>query len=253
MSLHAPSRQPPWEWDLRIPPRSSPSGCELSPAVSIARVAEIGSLVGDPARANMLVALLEQGTLTAKQLADRAGVTPQTASGHLAKLKAAGLVRMERVGRCHVHRLAGARVVDLIETLHHAGEDEAGLVSVRRSSVEIGVRVVRTCRDHLAGRLAVDLADALTEPGGDHLVLSREGRRRLVLWGLDLSPVSHDDGRCRRCLDWSEGRPHLAGTLGAAILGRSVSLGWLKRERGRSVVLTPAGSRGFRQRFGVGV
>ena len=90
-------------------------------AVSTSMIAELGALVGDPGRANMLMAMLDGRALTARELADRAGVTPQTASGHLAKLLAAGMIRMERQGRHHYHRLASADIAQMLEAMHVAG------------------------------------------------------------------------------------------------------------------------------------
>lgn len=237
----------PREWEDLASPVSGDER-ELPPDVTIARIAEMGSLVGDPARANMLVALLENRTLTARQLADRAGVTPQTASGHLAKLKAAGLVRMDRVGRCRVHSLGSIRTVGLLEAMHLAGLES----DAHGRKPDLDLRIARICHDHLGGRLAVDLASVLAEGGAEHPRLSREGRARLALWGLDPTFLSTAHAGCDQCLDWSERRPHLAGSIGAAILDRGLSLGWLSRRPGhRALSLTAAGSRGFHQRFGI--
>ena len=109
----------------RVPERYTAASqrltAEFPPAVSVSAMAEVGALVGDPARMNMLVALLNEESMTARQLADRAGVTPQTASGHIAKLVAAGLLSMERSGRRHIHRLGSDNVVELLHALHVSG------------------------------------------------------------------------------------------------------------------------------------
>jgi len=222
-------------------------------AVSTSMIAELGALVGDPGRANMLMAMLDGRALTARELADRAGVTPQTASGHLAKLLAAGMIRMERQGRHHYHRLASADIAQMLEAMHVAG----ARLSERTRTVRTGprdaqMREARSCYDHLAGRLAVELADRLTD-GADASALSTAGERRLADWGLDIMSLrSVRRPFCRPCLDWSERRPHLAGAIGAAILDHSLASGWLRRSDGsRALQVTPAGQRGFADRFGL--
>ncbi len=225
--------------------------------VTVAAIAEIGALVGDPARANMLTSLLDGRALTARELAELAGITPQTASGHLAKLITSGLIRMEVQGRRHYHRLASAEVAQMLEAMHVAGE---GLGS-RDLSRRIGpsdpeMCVARTCYDHLAGKLAVRLADALSAEGDVFAmadVLSERGEAQLRAWGLDLEAARRRRKVfCRPCLDWSERRPHLAGGLGAGILERSLELGWVRRRFARrTLIITPVGLQGFRDQFGV--
>lgn len=221
--------------------------------VSTTTIAELGALVGDPGRANMLIALLDGRALTARELADRAGVTPQTASGHLSRLLAADMIRVERQGRHRYHRLASSDIADLLEAMHVAG---ARLVSrgtaKQPGPVDPALRVARSCYDHIAGSLAVALADALASHGErDDLTLSDRGERRLVDWGIDLSALrALRRPFCRGCLDWSERRPHLAGAIGAAILDRSLAIGWLRRQPGsRALVVTPAGEIGFQSAF----
>ncbi len=222
-------------------------------------LAEIGALIGDPGRANMLDALLDGRALTARELAECAGVAPQTASGHLAQLIDAGLVRMERQGRHRYHRLASAEVARLLE---HVAQFVAGAGSTPRHSVRTGprdlaLRMARTCYDHFAGRLGVGIADALlargyieldadggtvTDAGQDFLhgfgVAARLGKRPRRLF-------------CRPCLDWSERRPHLAGALGIAIACRCFELEWVRRTSTRAVTITAAGQRGLRETFGI--
>jgi len=222
-------------------------------AVTITTIAELGSLIGDPGRANMLIALLDGRALTARELADRAGVTPQTASGHLGRLLAAGMIRMERQGRHHYHRLASPDVARMLEAMHVAGATIAdGRRIVRTGPRDAAMREARSCYDHLAGRLAVALASALTDDA-DTVTLSAEGEGRLRAWGVDLDSA-HAARRpfCRPCLDWSERRPHLAGAIGAAILDHSLALGWLRRRQAsRALTVTPAGQRGYQDRFGL--
>jgi DNA-binding transcriptional ArsR family regulator len=223
-------------------------------------LAETAALVGDPARANMLLALMDGRALTAGELARAAGITPQTASGHLARLGAAGLVAVQRQGRHRYHRLASAAVANLLESLMEVAQSGAGPRRVVRTGPrEAAMREARTCFDHLAGRLGVALADRLSERG--HIELSPEGGavtdRGLAFFralGVDLAAAPRGGSRvfCRPCLDWSERRLHLGGRVGAALAARCFALGWIRRADGsRAVSLTPAGRRGFREHFGV--
>ena len=227
---------------------------------STSALAETASLVGDPARANMLLALMDGRALTAGELARAAGVTPQTASGHLARLGAAGLIAVHRQGRHHYHRLASAAVAHLLESLMEVSQrGAAGLRPVRTGPRDAAMRRARTCFDHLAGQLGVALADRLAERG--HVELSPEGgavtQSGLAFFrefGVDLDAAPRGGGRvfCRPCLDWSERRLHVGGGLGAALASRCFALGWIRRSDGsRAVSLTPAGRRGFRETFGV--
>jgi DNA-binding transcriptional ArsR family regulator len=221
------------------------------------KLAQIAALVGDPARANMLVGLLDGRALTAGELAYTARVTPQTASEHLGKLVDAGvLAPANRQGRHRYYRLASPQVASMLEGIMVvAGSAPPG---PRLSSWRGGetLRNARTCYDHLAGRLGVGIADALR--GRGHLVLDQDGGEVtpsgiafLRGLGMDVQPVR---GRpfCRPCLDWSERRQHLAGHIGAVIACRCFALGWVARQPGgRAVLVTAAGTVGFAEHFGL--
>lgn len=227
----------------------------------IVSVAEIASLVGDPARANILEALLERRALTATELARRAGVAPQTASGHLAKLITAGLVRMEQHGRHRYHVLASAEVALMLETISQVASSRniaATGRTIRTGPREQALQVARSCYDHMAGRLAVAVTDSMLERGqvefgADGGSVTDEGRRFLQRFGVDLAVAGHSRRVfCRPCLDWSERRPHIAGAMGSALLQRSLDLGWVRRVDGsRALSITRAGQAGFHKTFGV--
>ena len=222
--------------------------------VSIAKLAEIGALIGDPARAAMMVALLEGEALNAHRLAQRAGVTPQTASGHLKKLCVAGLVTVRPAGRERLHRLASPEVGRLLEDMHLvAAPAPPSPTPARRADRDL--RRARSCYDHLAGEIAVALAERLSavEQESQTLALSVDGEHRLAAFGIDLAAL-HRLRRpfCRGCLDWTERRPHLAGAVGAAILSRTLELGWTRRREGtRALMVTPSGAKSFHDQFGI--
>jgi DNA-binding transcriptional ArsR family regulator len=220
-------------------------------------LAEIAALVGDPGRANMLATLLDGRALTASELAFVAGVAPATASGHLAKLTQAGLLSLASQGRHRYFRLASPDVARMLEAIMIVATDKAPR---RRATPRIdpALREARTCYDHLAGRLGVALADALVANGAvvlaeDSGEVTEAGRSLLQSFGILLGG-SRPTRRlyCRPCLDWSERRPHLAGVLGAALLDRSLALGWIERAKdGRAVTVTGRGRRGFEERLGL--
>lgn len=217
--------------------------------VSTAAVAEIGSLLGDPARVNMVIALLDGRAWTARELADAAGVSPQTASSHLARLVAGRLVRLDRQGRHHYHRLASSEVAALLEQMHLAG---AAARQVRRSGPrDLQMKELRSCYDHLAGRIAVELSGRIMDPSAAQI--TSDGAALLERIGVDLQSLrSGRRALCRVCVDWSERRPHVAGAVGAAILDRVKTLGWVRtRPAGRSLILTAAGERGLNNVFGI--
>ena len=223
----------------------------------VAQLAEIASLVGDPTRANILSALMDGRAHTATELASLAHITPPTASGHLAKLREARLILLARQGRHHYYRLASAEVARMIEAIGAVAA--AGPPRhVPLSRHVLTMREARTCYDHLAGRVAVAIADGLLARGA--IVLGEDGGEvtdagadLLARFGVDL-PAARARKRafCRPCIDWTERRPHLGGAVGAALLCRCTTLGWIERLRdSRAVRITPAGRTGFTATFGV--
>lgn len=231
---------------------------------SHALFAEVAALTGDPARASMLHALMDGRALTATELAKVAGIAPQTASGHLSRMTATGLLSVARQGRHRYHRLATPSIARMLESIMAvAAELEPDRRRLTVGPKDAALRYARTCYDHLAGRLGVALADALIARGHVELtcdagMLTETGVAFLGGLGIDIEPIlarrTQRSGRvlCRPCLDWSERRPHFAGVLGAAICQHSLDKGWTKPLEGtRAVHVTAKGARIFREQFGV--
>lgn len=230
---------------------------------SHARFAEVASMAGEPARVNMLHALMDGRALTASELAQVAGVTPQTASEHLAKMAASRLVQVEKQGRHRYFRLTSPAVAQMMESIM---EVASALETTRPAPVtgprDAALRFARTCYNHLAGHLGVSLADALVTRGyvdmnHDGGLVTDAGVALLQQLGIDVAHLTLGRGTnarvlCRFCLDWSERRPHLSGALGAALCAFSLEKGWLRRKEGtRAVTLTPAGHKVYRDVIGV--
>lgn len=203
----------------------------------------------DPARAAMLDLMMDGRAYTAGELAAVAGVAAQTASQHLARLVAEGLVTVEKQGRHRYHRIAGIDVVAALEGLLVLAAI-SGRKRVRPGPRDPALREARICYDHLAGELGVALFASLVESGAlaaDKLAVlapTESGRSRFLALGVDVNAHAGKRPLCRACLDWSERRPHLAGWLGAELLAAFLKQGWLRREAGsRALQVTPAGRR----------
>jgi len=207
-------------------------------------------LMGEPARAAMLVALLDGRSLPASELAAIACVKPPTASAHLAQLVEGGLVTDRRIGRHRYFALAGPDVADAVEALQRIAPRQS-VSSYRQSATAERLAEARSCYDHLAGRVALRLADALVaegaiaplEAGRPGRILPSAGAGTLAM-RLGLPEVGADGRRpaVRGCLDWTERRPHIAGRLGAHLLDTVLTEGWVARVPGdRSLRVTDAG------------
>jgi DNA-binding transcriptional ArsR family regulator len=218
-------------------------------------IAEIAALIGDPARANMLAALVDGRELTAKELAFAAHVAPSTASAHLARLLDGELLAVTQAGRTRSYRLKNALVANAIEALMvlavHGPRRHRPAAALDQS-----LRFARTCYDHLAGALGVQLTEAMVARGvlgrneGTYRV-TRKGEKLFGNLGLHLDDLMMQRRAfARPCLDWSERRHHLAGALGAALVRCYLEMDWLKRLSGtRAVALTLAGREGFQRVF----
>jgi DNA-binding transcriptional ArsR family regulator len=224
-------------------------------------IAMVASLVGDPARANILTALMTGRALTASELAHQAGVTPQTASSHLAKLEAGGLIEPEKQGRHRYYRLTGPDVAGVLEGLAGLAA-RAGHMRVRTGPKDPALRRARICYDHLAGDLGVQMLDSmkrqrLVRESRQAIELTADGQRFLAnSLQISLESLAHPRRPvCKACLDWSERRHHLAGTLGAAMMNRFTELKWAARDAApgsRVVNFTRNGEKRFAALFGNG-
>ena len=216
-------------------------------------IATIASLIGDPARASMLSALMGGHELTATELAREGGVTAPTASGHLGRLLDGGLVLATQRGRHRYYRLASPAIADLLETLMSIAV-RPGPVRTRPGPRDADLRRARVCYDHLAGEEGLRLADGMVASGwlaspDQSFALTPVGRSALLARGIDMAAL--ETARrplCRACMDWSERRPHLGGALGAALLGRFIAEGWLRRSEGsRALAVTRNGMASLRR------
>jgi DNA-binding transcriptional ArsR family regulator len=216
-------------------------------------IASVAALLGDPARANILTALMDGRALTVSELAEAAGVTIQTASGHLAKLDAANLLTAEKQGRHRYFRLSGPDVAQVLEALMGLAQ-RTGATRIRTGPRDAALRSARICYDHLAGERGVALLEGARQQGfiaGENdMAVTEKGRAFFADFGIDLAAL--EKGRrpvCRACLDWSERHSHLGGALGAAILSRLIDKGWVRRDKGRVLTFTCEGLEGFTATF----
>jgi DNA-binding transcriptional ArsR family regulator len=219
-------------------------------------IASVAALIGGRARAHMLLTLMGGQALTATELAAAASVTKPTASAHLAKLLGARLVGVASQGRHRYYRLADADVAHLLERL-------IGIADGRGATLTVGprdplMRKARVCYDHIAGELGVLAHDSLARRrflhvGEDGTELSDAGVDFFTALGIDVESLGAKRRRlCRACLDWSERRYHLGGSVGAALLTHCMDRGWARRARSsRSLIFSASGERSFRRLFPV--
>jgi DNA-binding transcriptional ArsR family regulator len=233
---------------------------ELGPDVAL-----IAGLMGEPARAAILVALVGGRALPAGELAFIGNVTPQTASFHLRKLMDARLITLERQGRHSYYRLANERVATTLESIAalapvpNQGDLRA---RTRRESERVKeLRLARSCYRHLAGALAVEIHRALL----DRKLLAAHSEKRYSLTGIGqewrhkmgiILPASgrRQDMPGKACLDWTERQHHLGGALGGALFSRLTELRWMvTNPDSRAMRVTHAGAVGLEQEFGIAI
>jgi DNA-binding transcriptional ArsR family regulator len=222
-------------------------------------IARIATLLADPARAKILWTLIDGTTRPAGELAFAANVSAQSASAHLAKLVDGGLLASEAVGRHRYYRIANAEVAHMIESM--ASFSVAVQPRVPRSPALVKKMPshflhARTCYDHLAGETAVKVLEGMLKAGwlvgeGQDFTITRTGEKKLTALGIDLDAARA--GRrvfARACVDLTQRRYHLSGTLGAALLALYVRQGWIQRTpRSRVVSITPKGQEAFRKLY----
>lgn len=220
------------------------------------KIASIAYLIADPARAVILITLADGSSLSASALADAAGVTPQTASSHLAKLLDGGLLTVEIKGRNRFYQLSGPDVSHVLESLAVVSPQANSWRSLpNRAAHEL--RFSRCCYDHLAGKVGVAVTQGMLER---EFIVERNEREyaltpRGIKWlqSLDSGELYFEaHGQARRCLDWTERQHHIAGPLGAHLLDTFCNLGWMRRSTGtRAVTITGSGWKALKDHLGV--
>ncbi len=222
-------------------------------------IAEIASLLGETSRATMLASMMDGRFHTASELAYMAAIKPQTASFHLAKLVDGKLVKVEKQGRHRYFQLAGEDIAQLLESFLIMSPPPE-VRSLKQSSQMKILQDARTCYDHLAGKLGVQLTESLLNTGYLELdqkqfVITAEGTQFFTDFGLDLDELK----RKRRsfshaCLDWSERRYHLGGALGHGLLTHLLNLEWITRVPSiRAIKVTEKGRTGFKEVFNMDI
>ncbi len=219
------------------------------------QIALIGSLLGDPARSNMLMALMSGKALTAGELAREAGVTPQTASSHLSKLEEGGLLKHIKQGRHRYYALRDQFVADLLESMTGLAAAR-GHMRLRTGPKDPALRHARLCYSHMAGEKGVQMLESLAsndlvQMDDEAAVLNEAGLSYLGQFGIQIPRVRNTEQHmCKTCLDWSMRRYHLGGTLGRALWSRMEQLGWAQRDgQSRVVIFSKAGEEGFERLF----
>jgi DNA-binding transcriptional ArsR family regulator len=215
-------------------------------------LSSVAALMGEPARAAMLCALMDGLRLPAGELAELAGVSPQTASTHLQKLLEGKLLTVESHGRHRYYRLSSGDVAAALEALMVIAPQPR-----RRQPSDADLCYARTCYDHLAGWLGVEFAEALKESGqleadGGQFNLTPMGWKTFEDFGLDLETLVLQRNFAKTCLDWTERRHHLGGALGRAMTTKMLELKWLVRlPDTRALRVTESGRMGLQKTFGI--
>lgn len=215
-------------------------------------VAIIASLVSEPSRAAILTVLLDGRFHTAGELAYAAGIKPQTASFHLAKMVDANVVHVDKQGRHRYYGIRDQEVAHTMETLLTIAPP-LKVKSFKQSTEDKALRYARTCYDHIAGNVGVQLADSLKNSGilSEEFIVTEKGIQFFQSFQVDLHQIKKKRRSfCHKCLDWSERRHHIGGALGNALLERFLELNWVERiPKTRAIKITPKGRQGFKETF----
>lgn len=220
------------------------------------RISSVGAAMADPGRGEILGALASGRAHTAGELANWIGLAPSTTSSHLGKLIDAGLVTVEPSGRHRYYRIASEEVADMLEQIDALQLPETN--APKRPAPGTELTYARTCYDHLAGELGVQLYQAMIDRHylhevDHHPLMTDDGRAALSAIGVPIEPL---EGKrrplARQCLDWTERQHHLGGSLGGALLSKMLDSGWLTPGRDRRVIKTTAlGREALDQHFGI--
>lgn len=212
-------------------------------------IGHITALIGEPVRANVLWTLLDGRAYTATELAIRSDTSPQNISMHLNKLVKADLLAVESQGRHKYYRLSRQEVADAIEAIGNLVPEEK-IKKIAENKDNVTIRYCRTCYDHLAGKVGVLLTDALIrqkilEPAISGYTLTKKGSDFFSELEIDAGELKKSRRVfAKQCLDWSERKHHLAGSLGAALFNKMLSLDWLRRTKNsRAIIITSKGQR----------
>ena len=218
-------------------------------------ISRIASLIGDPARSNMLNALMSGKALTATELAKEANVTNQTASSHLKRLLEGGLIYVNNQGRHRYFSLANSDVASVLESLTGLASG-VGHLRTRTGPKDAELRHARVCYNHLAGEMGIQMYDSLISHGRitdtqDEVMITQEGERFVKVLGVNLDALLiKKSPLCKACLDWSERRTHLGGNLGRALFTQFEQIGWLTRLSGTRIIrFTDYGKAAFNSTF----
>lgn len=220
--------------------------------------AAVAKLLANPARSAVVDALMHGRPLAAGELARIAGVRASTMSEHLGELLDGGLVAVITAGRHRYYQLSGTEVAEALEAFSRICP-AMPVRSLRQSSASRTLRAARLCYDHVAGALGVALLDQMRSSGwlasasGPHLQLTQPGTQALAAIGVDIEGCRRARRHfARSCLDWTERRPHLAGSLGAGVTSALLDREWLRRAgAGRGLTVTSQGEHGLRTTFGI--
>ncbi|MGQ3479487.1 ArsR/SmtB family transcription factor [Paenibacillus sp. TY11] len=220
-------------------------------------VAMIASLVSEPSRAAILIALLDGRFHTASELAHMAGIKPQTASFHLSKMTEAQIVTVEKQGRHRYYGIQNSEVARVMESLLSIAPP-VQIKSFKQASEDEAIRLARTCYDHIAGHLGVQIMSFFIQKGilsedQDGLHVTEKGETFFADLQMDLKQMRQKRRSfSHKCLDWSERRHHLAGALGSSLLDRLFELNWIERlPTTRALRITADGKRGFQEIFSI--